>query len=378
MNDIEERIRSITDKSIIIDTLSHGPILWTEPFIKKTDELLALERSPFKIVQELIGDFSRTAASNNDYFEKLKTAWLKSGVDCVSWTVGPIHEKPYSLEGVRHNLAFLTYLIDNRSEFFVKIVKADDIKQLREMGKVGIIYNLQDCGFIGTDIDLLEEFYYLGIRIMQLTYNSKNNIGTGCTARRDRGLTDFGQQVVEKINELRAVVDVSHCGPQTSMDAALHSSGPIIASHTLSDSIFRHDRAKSDDLLRTIADKGGYIGVLTVPGFLTSTTKATINDWLDHIDYIVNIVGIDHVGIGTDYYGYSLPDNLAKKIDELIGVLGFRQEHRATFTDKMQEFESYEKFPNLIKGLISRGYSDTEISKIAGENFLRTFREICG
>jgi membrane dipeptidase len=378
MNDIEERIRSITDKSIIIDTLSHGPILWTEPFIKKTDELLALERSPFKIVQELIGDFSKTAVSDEVYFENLKKAWKQSGVDCVSWTVGPIHEKPYSLEGVQHNLAFLTYLLDNRSELFVKVVKASDIERSKKTGKIGIIYNLQDLGFIGNDINLLEHFYYMGIRIMQLTYNSKNTIGTGCTARRDRGLTEFGRQVVERINELKAVIDVSHCGPQTSMDAAIHSSRPIVASHTLADNVFKHDRAKSDELLQLIADKGGYIGVLTVPGFLTSTTKATVNDWLDHIDYIVNLVGIDHVGIGTDYYGYSLPDNLAKKIDELIGVLGFRQEHRATFTDKMQDFESYEKFPNLIKGLISRGYSNTEIRKIAGENFQRTFRDICG
>ena len=378
MSDIEERMRIIIEKSIIADTLSHGPILWTEPFIKKTDELLGLDQSPFKIVQELIGDFSKTTASDEDYFNKLKTAWKKSGVDCVSWTVGPIHEKPYSLEGVRHNLAFLTYLIDNRPELFIKVVKANDINRAKEADKIAIIYNLQDCGFIGTDIDLLEQFYYMGIRIMQLTYNSKNTIGTGCTARRDRGLTEFGRQVVERINELKAVVDVSHCGAQTSMDAAIHSSGPIIASHTLADSVFKHDRAKSDELLQAIAEKGGYIGVLTVPGFLTTNMKTTIDDWLDHIDYIINLAGIDHVGIGTDYYGYSVPDNLAKKIDELIGILGFRQEHRATFTDKMQDFENYEKFPNLIRGLISRGYSDTEIGKIAGGNFVQIFKKICG
>lgn len=378
MSDVEERVRTLIEKSVIIDTLSHGPILWTEPFIKKTDDLLALDLSPFKIVQELIGDFSKTASSDENYYENLKSAWKKSGVDCVSWTVGPIHEKPYSLEGVRHNLAFLTYLLDNRPEFFVKVVKAEDVQQAKKAGKVGIIYNLQDLGFIGTDIELLEHFYFMGVRVMQLTYNSKNSIGTGCTARRDRGLTEFGRQVVEKINELKAVVDVSHCGAQTSMDAAVHSSGPIIASHTLAESIFKHDRGKSDKLLQTVAEKGGYIGVLTVPGFLTSNFKTTIENWLDHIDYIINLVGIEHVGIGTDYYGYSVPDNLAKKIDELIGILGFRQEHRATFTDKMQDFESYEKFPNLIKGLISRGYSDMEISKIAGENFLRVFRKICG
>jgi membrane dipeptidase len=378
MINLSERVKNIIKRSIIIDTLSHGPILWTEPFIKKTDELLALDLNPFKIVQELLLDFSKAAVSDDDYFNNLKSAWKDSGVNCVSWTLGPIHEKPYSLEGVRHNLALMTHLLENRGEFFVKILHAEDMRYAKMEKKIGVIYNLQDLGFIGTDLELLEHFYLMGFRIMQLTYNSKNSIGTGCTARRDKGLTEFGLKVIEKINQLRAVIDISHCGPQTSMDAVINSLQPVVASHTLADSVFKHDRAKSDELLQIIAEKGGYVGVLTVPGFLSNKSKTTIEDWLDHIDYIVNLVGIDHVGIGTDYYGYSLPDNLAKKIDELIGILGFRQEHRATFLDKMEDFESYEKFPNLIKGLISRGYGDNDIQKIAGENFLRVFQKIVG
>jgi membrane dipeptidase len=377
MNQISERVEEILRSNIIVDTLSHGPILWTEPFIEIADKLIKADVNPFKIVQVLITEFSKAVVADDKYFSALKSAWKKSGVNCVSWTLGPIHEKPYSLEGVRHNFACITYILDSRRNAFYKIVNAEDIEIAKKEGKIGIILNLQDLGFIGTSLELLEYFYLLGFRVMQLTYNSKNTIGTGCTARRDKGLTEFGRNVIEKLNKLKAIIDVSHCGPQTSMDAALTSKSPIIASHTIAERVYKHDRAKSDELLQTIAEKGGYIGVLTVPGFLTSDPKTTITNWLDHIDYIINLVGIDHVGIGTDYYGYSLPDNLAAKIGEFIDMLGFRPEHKANFLDKMVNFEKYDKFPNLIDGLISRGYNDVEIGKIAGHNFIQVFKKIC-
>ena len=130
--------------------------------------------------------------------------------------------------------------------------------------------------------------------------------------------------------------------------------------------------------IKAIAEKGGYIGVLAVAGFLTSKPETTIDDWLDHIDYIVNLIGLNHVGIGTDFYGFSLPKALSAKIDEFLDELGFRPEHRIAFSKKIVGFEDYINFPNLIEGLITRGYSHQEIKKIAGENFLRVFRKVVG
>ena len=153
-------------------------------------------------------------------------------------------------------------------------------------------------------------------------------------------------------------------------------SSPLI--NTFSKKLYEHDRGKPDDFLQAVAEKGGYIGVLAVAGFLTTREETTIDDWLDHVDYIVNLIGIDHVGIGTDFYGFSAPDNLAAKISEFLDILGFRPEHKASFLTKVKGFERYGKFPNFIKGLIERGYSDQEIKKIAGENFLRIFRKIVG
>jgi len=272
----------------------------------------------------------------------------------------------------------MQYLFDHRSDFLMKVLKASDIEKAIKEKKKAIILNFQSMEHIGTDIDLVELYYMMGVRIMQLTYNSKNPVGTGCTARRDRGLTDFGKQVVEKMNELGTIVDVSHCGIQTSIDAVEYSKSPAIASHTFSKQLYAHDRGKPDELLKSIAEKGGYIGVLAVAGFLTENPKTTVSNWLDHVDYITNLVGIDSVGIGTDFYGFSVPEKLATAISDLLDVLGFRPEHKASFATKVEGFEDYTKFPNLIEGLISRGYSDSEIKKLAGENFLKVFKKIVG
>ncbi len=378
MNDVKERRKEILESSIIIDSLSHGPLPWSEDLVKTSDDMLALEMNPWDIIPKIFMQFAKNVATNDEYYVNYVEAWKKSGVDCVSFTMGPLYSKPYEFDGVFHNFSCLTYILDHRKDFFIKVLKAEDIERVKREGKKGIILNFQSMQHIGTNIDLVELYYMKGFRIYQLTYNSKNPVGTGCTARRDRGLTEFGKEVVAKINELGGIVDVSHCGPQTSMDAVEHSKGPIFATHTFSKNLYEHARGKSDELLKAIVEKGGYIGVLAIAGFLTSNPKTTINDWLDHVDYIVNLVGIDHVGMGTDFYGFSVPDNLAIKIGEFMDRLGFRPEDKASFLTKVEGFENYTKFPNLIDGLITRGYSDQEIKKLAGENFLKVFRKIVG
>jgi len=375
---MEDRLKEILNSNIIIDTLSHGPLPWSKDLIAACDEMLARDMNPWDVIPILVVKFAKNVVNDAEYYENYVKEWNQCGVDCVSWTVGPLHSKPYSFEGVFHNFSFMTYILDYRKDFFMKILKAEDIETAKKNGKKGILLNFQSMQHINIDINLVELYYMQGIRVMQLTYNSKNPVGTGCTARRDRGLTEFGIDVVHKMNELGIVVDVSHCGAQTSMDAVNNSKDPIIASHTFSKKLYEHDRGKTDEFLHAIAEKGGYVGVLAVPGFLTVNQITTIEDWLDHVDYIVNLIGIDHVGIGTDYYGFSVPDNLAVKIGEFMEVLGFRPEHRASFLDKMKGFENYVQFPNLINGLIERGYSDQEIGKIAGSNFLKLFKRVVG
>jgi membrane dipeptidase len=368
----------MNDRLLIIDTLSHGPLVWDDALIGLSDEMVASGLNPFRIAQELTIQLARKVVDEPDYFGRYVQAWEECGVRCVSWTLGAIHEQPYSLEAAYHNYAYMTHMLDNRREFFVKVLKAADIERAHAEGKRAIIFNFQNLDHIGSGIDLLEHFYQMGFRIMQLTYNSRNAIGCGCTEEEDGGLTDFGRSAVERLNELGVLVDLSHVGPQTSMDAALHSKAPVACTHTFARNVYDHDRGKTDELLKTVAERGGYIGILAVSGFLTDRDETTLDDMFDHLDYVVELVGLEHVGLGTDFFGYSLPDNLAAKIDELLGILGFRPEHRISFNKKVVGFEEYTRFPNIVSGLEKRGYSDEEIRKLAGQNFLNVFRQVVG
>ena len=191
-------------------------------------------------------------------------------------------------------------------------------------------------------------------------------------------MTDFGSDVIARMEKLGMVVDISHCGPQTSLDAIEHSKNPLMATHTSAKNLYDHPRAKDDNILHAIAEKGGYVGVFTIQGFISNKLEPTIDEWIDHIDYIVNLIGIDHVGLGTDYYGQAIPHQLAVILDEFLSKLGMGPEHGGGFQYKMKNFGDYEEFPNLIEGLKNRGYSNQEIKKIASENFLRVFRKVVG
>ncbi|MEJ2278689.1 MAG: membrane dipeptidase [Candidatus Lokiarchaeota archaeon] len=358
---MNEKIEHFMKNNLTIDSLSHGPLIWSKDLISKNNELIEKGINPWNIIPQLVLMFAKKVVNDKDYFEDYKIAWNESMVDCVSWTLGPLYSKPYSFEGVFHNFSFMTYMVDNRPEFFVKVLKADDILKASKENKKAIILNFQSMEHIGNNLDYIELYYMQGFRIMQLTYNTKNLVGTGCTAKRDRGLTDFGKQVIKKMNELGILIDISHCGIQTTTDTIQYSKKPVVATHTFSKGLYLHDRGKPDEILKALRDKGGYVGILAVPGFLVDKSETTINDWLDHIDYVINLIGIDYVGIGTDFYGFSVPDNLAEKIGEFMDLLGFRPEHKASFLTKIKNFENYSKFPNLIKGLFSRGYTENEV-----------------
>ncbi|MHA1688904.1 MAG: membrane dipeptidase, partial [Promethearchaeota archaeon] len=163
--------------------MSHGPIIWSQDLIDLTNEKLSQEIDPWKIVQELILLVAKKIVNDDSYYQQYKQAWQECKVDCVSWTIGPIHEKPYTFDGIFHNLAFLTYIIDHHPDLFVKVLKTKDITDAIKQGKKGIIMNLQNLEPIGHDLNMLELFHMLGIRIAQLTLNTKNQIGTGCLAR---------------------------------------------------------------------------------------------------------------------------------------------------------------------------------------------------
>ena len=215
--------------------------------------------------------------------------------------------------------------------------------------------------------------------MLQLTYNSKSTIGSGCTEPTDEGLSSFGASVVERLNKLGVIVDTAHCGRRTTLDACERSERPVIASHTSARAVFDHDRGKSDDELRALAETGGVIGIYAVPFFISSDPKtAGVDTWLDHVDHVAELVGPQHVAIGTDW-PMQLPEwALTDIFLPLSAEIGFRPEHGVDPLMTLGGFSHYLEFANLARGLVDRGYVDREIKGILGENFLRVFESVCG
>jgi membrane dipeptidase len=219
--------------------------------------------------------------------------------------------------------------------------------------------------------------YAKGLRSLMLTYNRMDHVGVGCTERVDAGLSMFGIDVVKHCNEIGMIVDVSHCGYLTTMDACRHSTKPVNANHTAARSVYSHARGKSDDALRAIAGTGGVIGVVAVPFFLTGDRRPTIEHMLDHIDYIANAVGWRHVALGTDW-PLQVPDELLKvTLSPDNKALGFREQDNLDVTSRLIGFDDCRDLSNITRGLVKRGYPDNQIQGILGENALRAIAEIC-
>ncbi len=181
----------------------------------------------------------------------------------------------------------------------MKVLTAADILQAKSEGRIGIIYGFQNAAMMGDKVDRVDIFADLGVRVIQLTYNPANQLGDGSMAPENRGLTPFGREVVERLNAKRLMVDLSHSGERTCLDAARVSKQPISINHTGCRALVDLPRNKTDEELRLVASRGGFVGIYFMP-FLNRTSVAHAEDVVAHIDHAVNVCGEDHVGIGTD------------------------------------------------------------------------------
>ncbi len=235
---------------------------------------------------------------------------------------------------------------------------ADEIEAAFAAGKPGIIPAIENGYGIGRDLSLLDEFADMGVRYITLTHNGHNEIGDAAIPLRNLGdddicfggLSDFGQSVVDRMNERGVMVDISHTAKSTMMQAVKRSRAPVLASHSCIRALCDHKRNLDDEQLELIAATGGLVQITMVSNFLKArarTTDVTVADIADHIDYAVKRMGVDHVGIGTDFDGGG-------------GVKGFMHIGQA---------------PNLTAELVRRGYGREEIAKIWGGNVLRLLRQ---
>jgi membrane dipeptidase len=306
---------------------------------------------------------------------ELELHWQATGIDCGNREITLDFIEVSFTETLRWAAATIAQF--DRLPWLVKALTADDIVTAKAGGKRAGFMNAQYTAGMYR-LEHLNLAHDLGVRMIMLTYNNANLVGTGCTDRVDDGLSNYGTRFVRRMNELGIIVDTSHCGRQTTLDACAVSSRPVVASHTSAAELYPIDRAKSDDEFRAIADTGGVIGVYAVPFFLAPGEDATINSMLDHIDYLADLVGWRHVAIGTDW-PMQLPKwTLDQTSAESLHAMGFREEHNLNMGVNLNGFDDYRDFPNITRGLVKRGYSDEEIRGILGENFLRVFRQVCG
>ena len=327
--------------------------------------------------------------------EQYLSLWHRSGVNVASGTYSAGIEIERAYASATEGIAQARSYIDALEGELKLILKADDIEDVYKSGKHGLILDFQDTLPFGTDLSKIEYFYNLGLRVVQLTYNLRNLVGDGCTERYKTGLTYFGQTVVEKLNEMNMAVDVSHCSQQVGWDALEISSAPIIVTHSSSNAICFHDRGKDDDLAKAVADKGGFFGVVIVPGFIQNNGSiATLDDFADHVTHLVNVMGIDHVGIGTDIcangpetgliYDEEFPESMPgqieyfKKNPDKFNWGGFRPEHRLTPDYRIDGYSNFGDWPNITVKLAEKGFTEDELKKLLGLNYLRYFREVIG
>lgn len=263
--------------------------------------------------------------------------------------------------------------IARNANLFALVDRAADLDRAREQKKIAVIMGLQNAEQFYA-VDDVKTFHQLGLRCAQLTYNSQNLIGAGATERVDGGLSDFGVKIVAAMNEVGMLVDISHCGDRTTLDAIELAKGPIAITHSNCRALHDHPRLKTDEAIKKLAAKGGVMGITGVRMFVAGKEPTTIEHLVDHIDHVVKLVGIEHVGIGSDadLYGYdAMPaDQVAALKGAYKASYGFREKI------DIDGFNHPTKTYDLTEALIRRGYGDDHIGLVLGGNFRRLLGQV--
>ena len=265
------------------------------------------------------------------------------------------------------------------------IERATDLETAKQAGQIGLIMGWQNMRPMGDRLDRLELFHRLGVRIMQITYNYRNALGDGCLETEDSGLSVLGRDAVKAMNELGIAIDLSHVGYRTTLDTIELSEKPVLATHANAKSLTDLVRNKSDDVIKAIAETGGVIGASVYGPMLWDgdvNRRPTVDDFVRHIEYIVGLVGIDHVGFGTD-----LPASrdLQKTAYEAAnrrlwtGISSYGDAFGHDIPARyIEDANSHAKLPAVTEALVERGWRDADIAAYLGGNFARALGEIWG
>lgn len=324
----------------------------------------------------LLSRVAEDPVQRREYLE----AWRASGVTCVLQNAGQEGNSPQRLI---KRLAYLTYLTDMMRGEVSRAATPGDIEEAKKQGRRCLYMTAngvplaQQWSSDADELSWIRVFFQLGVRMMHLTYNRRNVLGDGCAEPANAGLSELGKAAIAEMNRAGVIVDVAHSGWRTSLEAAKASSKPMVASHTGAAAVRQHIRAKPDEVLRAIADTGGYSGVYSVTEFLGN--PGTITDMLDHIEYMVKRIGADHVAIGTDLaytpsgsnaeYKKAGPRPRSRPFYEALWPPG-------SIGNSMHPSLSWTNWPMYTVGMVQRGIPDDSIRKILGGNVMRVARAV--
>ena len=266
-------------------------------------------------------------------------------------------------------------------EDLIHILTVADILRAQTENKLGIIFHFQGSLPVESDLNLLEAYHRLGLRMFQLCYNTEDFLGCGCTVKTDTGLTELGRAAIDELNRLGIVVDCAHTGRTTTMDTLALSRAPVIISHGNARAVSPSARNLDDDIIKAVADTGGVVGVNGFPAFVTQNQRPDLSHLIAHIRHMVNVAGEDHVAVGMDYFEYQ---DGVETLETAKLVYDYLIESKAwdaaDYPPPPWQYprgvEVPQKLFNLIPGLEQAGFTTSQVEKIIGVNALRVFEGI--
>ena len=260
-------------------------------------------------------------------------------------------------------------------------LSASDFERAAREGRTAVLMNFQNATMLEGNAENVEALHALGMRSFQLTYNYRNRLGDGCLERTNAGLSEFGIEVVRRMNALGVMVDLSHCGRQTTFDGIAFSEKPVAITHTMCEALRNgHPRAKTDEQIRTCADRGGVIGLAALGYFVGGDPggETTIEHYADHVEHAARIAGYDHVALSTDFPPQGISPWATRENWYEPRLKSFKPSYQVRWPPWIPALDTPDRFRNLLAVLDRRGWSDRNLEKLLGLNWLRLFRDTIG
>ncbi len=323
-------------------------------------------------VLSIDGTWREWAARPETFTEEDYELYRGSGISVFHHAFGLGGLNAY--ESALSYIGSLNALAAGAPDYFMRIGTADDLARVKESGRIGVLLGIQNADHFrqADDVNL---FFNLGQRISQLTYNSRNRIGNGSTERVDGGISNFGAGIIQRMNEVGMAIDVSHSGDRTTLDAFELSDQPVLITHSNCRALVPgHPRCKPDEAIRAMARSGGVMGITGVRNFVSLEEPTTVEHVIDHFDHVRDLVGIEHLGVGSDMdlFGYdALPEEMQAQLRS-----GYADSYAFRDRIDIEGLDHPKRMFDLTEGLVRRGYSDEEIELVLGGNFIRVLSEI--